>query len=123
MVEKKYIYVKFAKEGIHCYPEAGTNKNLEDVSFLQYPHRHMFHFSVMIEVTHDNRDIEFIQLKRYCEGLYNDGVLQLNSKSCEMIATELADTLEKKYPGRDISVDVSEDDENGSIIVRTNKAF
>ena len=41
-----------------------------DVSFLGYPHRHIFHFKVMIEVYHDDRDIEFIQFKRWMEGLY-----------------------------------------------------
>lgn len=121
-MEKKYIYIKFAKEGIHCYPEAGTNPDLADVSFLQYPHRHMFHFMIAIEVNELNRDIEFIQLKRYCEGLYDQKTLDLNSKSCEMIASELADVLQEKYPGRDITVDVSEDDENGSMIVRIANA-
>lgn len=120
MAEKKYIYVCFAKEGIHCYPEAGTDPELADVSFLQYPHRHMFHFNVMIEVNQLNRDIEFIQFKRWCESLYEEKTLDLNSKSCEMIATELRDKIIEKYPDRDVTVDVSEDDENGTIIVYTH---
>ena len=117
----KYIYVTFEREGVHCYPEAGTNPNLADVSFLQYPHRHMFKFTVAIEVTHDDRDIEFIQFKRFCEGLYDQGTLELNSKSCEMIADELHHKISEKYPGRDINIEVSEDGENGAMIIWTNK--
>ena len=113
---KKYIFVKFAKEGIHCYPEAGLRDDLKDVSFLQYPHRHIFHFKVTIEVNQLNRDIEFIQLKRYCQNLYNGDILDLNAKSCEMIAMQLIDNLKAKYNNRDIFVEVSEDDENGTIV-------
>lgn len=112
----KYIYVKFSREGIHAYPAAGEKPELADVSFLQYPHRHMFHFKVTIEVTHNDRDIEFIQFKRFCENLYDHGTLQLNSKSCEMIAEDLYTKIAEKYPGRDVNIDVSEDDENGTCV-------
>ena len=45
---------------------------------------------------HDDRDIEFIQFKRWLERLYanTEGgpeVLELDHKSCEMIADELSD--------------------------------
>jgi hypothetical protein len=40
--------------------------------FLGYPHRHIFHFRVSIDVFHNDRDIEFIQFKRWLEGLYNN---------------------------------------------------
>ena len=66
----KYIWVTFQKEGIHRYPEALTNPELEDVKFLGYDHRHIFHFRVDLEVRHDNRDVEFIQMKRWLESLY-----------------------------------------------------
>jgi len=119
MTNQKFIWVKFAKEGIHKYPAALTDPNLAtgdeyDVSFLGYPHRHMFHFKIQIEVFHDDRDIEFIQFKRWLESMYSDGTLQLNFRSCEMISDDLADKIKAKYPNRDIVIDVSEDDENGS---------
>ena len=116
-MSSKFIFVTFEKEGIHCYPAAGTEPNLADVSFLQYPHRHMFKFVVTIQVTHDDRDIEFIQFKRWCESLYNEGTLQLNSKSCEMIADELYQKIAEKYPNRSVMINVSEDGENGAIAV------
>ena len=108
------IWVKFIKEGIHCYPAALTDPNLADVKFLGYEHRHMFHFRVKIEVFTDDRDIEFIQFKRWLESLYNNETLVLNHMSCEMLAYNLFNTISYRYPMRDIEIDVSEDDENGA---------
>ena len=117
----KMIWVTFRKEGIHKYPAALTDANLAtgdeyDVSFLGYPHRHIFHFKVWIGVTHDDRDIEFIQFKRWLEKLYAEGTLQLDYKSCEMMSGDLYDTISNKYPGREVWIGVSEDGENGSFI-------
>jgi hypothetical protein len=118
MTMKKMIWVTFQKEGIHKYPAALTDPNLAtgdeyDVSFLGYPHRHIFHFKVAIEVFHDDRDIEFIQFKRWLENLYKDAILALDFKSCEMIAEDLYSQITARYPGRAVWIDVSEDGENG----------
>lgn len=115
------IWVTFRKEGVHCYPAAATQPNLAtgdeyDVSFLATPHRHIFHFKVRIEVFHDDRDIEFIQFKRWLENLYNQGTLELNHKSCEMISDDLYKEISTKFPGRFVEIEVSEDGENGSLI-------
>ena len=115
------IWVSFQKEGIHCYPAASTSPELAtgdeyDVSFLGTPHRHIFHFRVHIAVTHDDRDIEFIQFKRWLEKCYTDGTLELNHKSCEMIARDLHGVIYARYPGREIWIDVSEDGENGAFL-------
>ena len=119
----KMIWVTFCKEGIHKYPAALTDPSLAtgdeyDVSFLGYPHRHIFHFRVWLSVTHNDRDVEFIQFKRWLEGLYSSeqGVLSLDHKSCEMMSDELYDTISQKYPNREIWIEVSEDGENGSFI-------
>jgi hypothetical protein len=117
----KMIWVTFRKEGMHKYPAALTDPTLAtgdeyDVSFLGYPHRHIFHFKVWIGVTHDDRDIEFIQFKRWLENLYSTGTLQLDYKSCEMMSGDLYDSISNKYPGREVWIEVSEDGENGSFI-------
>ena len=119
----KMIWVTFRKEGIHCYPAAATDPNLAtgdeyDVSFLANPHRHIFHFRVWISVQHNDRDIEFIQFKRWLEALYmgQGSVLSLDHKSCEMISDQLHHIIALKYPGREIWIEVSEDGENGSFI-------
>jgi len=119
----KMIWVTFRKEGIHKYPAALTDPALAtgdeyDVSFLGYPHRHIFHFRVWINVLHNDRDIEFIQFKRWLESLYNGqgAVLSLDYKSCEMMSDDLYNIIALKYPSREIWIEVSEDGENGSFI-------
>ena len=112
------IWVTFTKEGIHKYPAALDDPALAtgdeyDVSFLGYPHRHIFHFKVWIEVFHDDREIEFIQFKRWLEGLYGKDILQLDFKSCEMIADDLYKEIDSKYPNRNVKISVAEDNENG----------
>ena len=115
----RQIWVTFQKEGIHCYPAAATEPMLAtgdeyDVSFLGSPHRHIFHFRVWIDVFHNDRDIEFIQFKRWLENQYSQGILALDYKSCEMISEDLYAQISARYPGRTVSIDVSEDGENGA---------
>jgi hypothetical protein len=118
---KRQIWVTFQKEGIHCYPAAASDPALAtgdeyDVSFLATPHRHIFHFQVWIDVVHNDRDIEFIQFKRWLENLYRDDTLQLDHKSCEMISDDLYLQIAQKYPDRAVWIEVSEDGENGALI-------
>ena len=120
---ERKIWVTFRKEGIHCYPAAATDPKLNtageyDVAFLASPHRHIFHFRVWIDVFHNDRDIEFIQFKRWLESLYNgqSSVLELDWKSCEMIADDLYTQIATRYPGRAVWIDVAEDGENGCLI-------
>ena len=132
------IWVTFQKEGIHKYPAALTDPMLAtgdeyDVSFLGYPHRHIFHFRVWIDVFHNDRDIEFIQFKRWLLSLYSsaqpadvlrdrtvhnnqNSVLSLDYKSCEMIADDLYLQIAGRYPGRAVWIEVAEDGENGALI-------
>ena len=120
---ERKIWVTFRKEGIHKYPAAATDPSLAtgdeyDVSFLASPHRHIFHFRVWIDVFHNDRDVEFIQFKRWLEKLYssNQGVLSLDYKSCEMIADDLYLQIATKYPDRAVWIEVAEDGENGALI-------
>jgi hypothetical protein len=120
---QRQIWITFRKEGIHCYPAAATDPKLNtageyDVSFLASPHRHIFHFRVWIDVFHNDRDIEFIQFKRWLESLYSGSntVLALDWKSCEMIADDLYIQVAGRYPGRAVWIEVAEDGENGCLI-------
>jgi len=113
---ERYIEVTFQKEGIHKYPAALDDPNLKNVQFLGYPHRHMFHFRVRVSVNHNDRDIEFILFKRELESLYN-GIYDIDYKSCEMLAEELIEYIKMNYPGRVVEVGVSEDGENGAILI------
>ena len=125
LVTRRNIWVTFSREGIHRYPAALTDpklatKDYYDVSFLGHPHRHIFNFKVWISVSHSDRDIEFIQFKRWLNSLYDNGILQLDYKSCEMIADDLYLNISKKYPNRNVRIQVDEDGENGCEVEYTN---
>jgi len=119
MINERMIFVTFQKEGVHLYPGSDKDPALAtgdqyDVSFLGYAHRHMFHFTVWIQVFHDDRELEFIQFKRWLENLYAEKTLNLNHKSCEMMSDDLNTAIKKRYPHRDVWIEVSEDGENGA---------
>lgn len=123
-IRKMFVYVPFVIEGYHAYPGADTNDSLAtgdkyDVSHLALRHFHYFHFKVWIEVTHTNRDIEFIQFKRWLESLYAGKQLEADGKSCEMLADDLHAKIVSRFPNREIRIDVSEDNINGCLIEYT----
>lgn len=94
----------------HCWPEAPAC-----VQFLRNVHRHMMHVTTEIEVFHDDRELEFIMVKDYIQGLIDLTNFPTRT-SCERIAKWLIDELEEKYGKRYIQVVVEEDGENGAIV-------
>lgn len=115
---RQFVHTQFVREGYHYFPEAASDPRYAtgdhmDVSHLGSRHMHYFYFKVWVEVTHANRDIEFIQLRRWLESLYTSGQLELDHKSCEMISDDLYAVVFDKYPV-EIRIDVSEDNINGS---------
>lgn len=109
------IWVTFAKKGLHRFPAAADDPKLADVSYLGFPHRHLFKFKISIQVWHDDREIEFHQFLNWLESLYDTRVLELDFMSCEMLADSLAIKIQEKYPGREIIIDISEDGECGAV--------
>lgn len=127
-MKKTFVYTTFQKEGYHAFPEAGTEAayasgDYLDVSHLATRHMHYFNYKVWVEVKHANRSIEFIQLRRWIEARFADGALELNSKSCEMLADDMISLLQSRY-GFDVAirVDVSEEGINGSLVEYTPDA-
>ena len=118
---ERKIWITFRREGIHRYPAAATDPHLAtgdeyDVSFLASPHRHIFHFRVWIDVWHSNRDLEFIQVKRWLESFYSKDIVQLDFKSVEMLADDLYLQIAERYPDRAVWIEISEDGENGCLV-------
>jgi len=107
---KCWIYVTTQHEFIHQYIDAP-----EEVGYLRFPHRHLAHIKVQIEVFNDDREIEFILCKHWL-----DKELRLASytdMSCEAVARYILKLVQEKYPGeRDVIVEVNEDNENGAIV-------
>ena len=113
---KYSVVVTFSIEGMHCWPEA--EKFFPEVSFLASPHRHMFGFKCYSEVTHTDRDVEFILLKRKLIDFLKtkfatNDILNFGSLSCESIAQFLLENIPELY-----KVEVWEDWENGAVVER-----
>lgn len=106
--------VTFQFESIHCYPDAPVA-----VSFLRFPHRHVFHVVVCIEQFHDNRDVEYVGFKRWLVELVEcqkqQGAFPLEA-SCEFMARSILNHVVAQYPKRKVMVKVTEDKENGAIV-------
>jgi len=120
MANQTFIIVKTQFESTHNYPEAPV-----DVAFLRNTHRHIFYIEVEVQVFNDDRELEFILVKRdleqFCELVFTGK--HLGRISCEQIAQIIQDHLHKTYPVpelylleriyRKINVRVFEDGENG----------
>lgn len=113
MNEKSEIEVTFQTEGSHYWKDAPA-----EVCFLRSNHRHMFHFTVRVEMTHDDRDIEFFMMKRKMLSWYG-AFTAFGPQSCEMIARDLAGRIVAEYGERNLQIKVSEDGENAGIYTRT----
>lgn len=101
-----------------------TAKRMIWVSFKKptdKEHDASFHFRVGIQVFHNVRDLEFIQVKRWLENQYDAGILELNHESSEMIADDLYEVIASRYPNRDITVSISENGEDGCEIFYTTQ--
>jgi len=109
------IWVTWQRAGFHFYPQANMDPRLTDVKYLGARHRHLFKFKVFIEVTHNDRDLEFHQVLNFCESLFESNI-DINSKSVEMLADDIYDHLSIEYPNRGMTIEVSEDGECGCSI-------
>ena len=113
------IIINTQVEGIHHWPEC----NIKEVDFLKHPHRHIFYICCKKEVSHDDRDVEIIQLKRKidqyilnCYSVVNSTTsgnpCNFGARSCEMLAKELLIEFDLNY------CSVFEDNENGAEIFK-----
>lgn len=140
--QRTFIEIRTQFEGIHCW----DNCPIEQVAFLKNPHRHMFGVRVRVEVYHNDRDLEFICVKRSIDqcltikadmNRYPGTVLpvwDMGRTSCEMVAEMLHEYLKNTYkfdPNPDsikasketrlVEIEVNEDGENGAIVQRVYK--
>lgn len=114
----KSIFITTQKEGFHCWPDAP-----EEVAFLRNLHRHMFGVKVSIQVKHNDRELEFILVKRFVNECLDEIFAKAKEAiSCEDIATKLYWKVMEKYSLHDpceerlIIVQVNEDGENGAFV-------
>lgn len=115
-MKKTNIIINLQIEGVHNW----ANCDIDEVGFLKYPHRHIFHICCKKEVSHSDRDIEIIMLKRQIEAYLHETygkVCQFKSQSCEMIAEEIYSKFALNY------CSVLEDGENGAEVVYIEKDY
>lgn len=105
------VFCRTRFEGFHRWPDAP-----DEVAFLRDLHRHEFHVMAHIDVSHDDRECEFILLKRRVDKQIKKTLKgkkwDTETWSCEKWARHLLDEL-------DLSVcEVTEDGENGAVVLR-----
>jgi len=101
------VFCRTRFEAFHAWADAP-----DEVAFLRQRHRHEFHVELTVAVAHDDRNVEFILLKRALED-YIDRCLAHLDYSCEQYAKSIARWAANTYaqPAR---CTVSEDGENGA---------
>ena len=115
VILKSEVYCTVIFEAVHNWPGVTSIPGLEEVYYLQYPHRHRFFIRAYSKVTHSDRDVEFIwlahQIEKFLKERFPDG--EIGAMSCEMIGELILENFSAVY-----KVDVSEDDENGAVMER-----
>jgi len=110
---KRKIHVRNKFTAYHNWPSAP-----DEVLFLREVHRHIFHVTATLPVTHDDRQLEFFMVQRdmnnFVDRHYADKILR--GKSCEMMAAEILSFLLMKYDLKEGAVMVEEDGENGATV-------
>ena len=107
---EKTIWIRFNFEARHKW----SNCPIKDVYFLRNNHRHVFHVKMCWVVSHNDRDIEFIDMKKKVVSWVRNNweYRDLGQKSCESMAEDLLLEFNAQF------VSVSEDGENGATIRR-----
>lgn len=92
--------------GFHRWPAAPEHR-----SYLGVRHRHIFHITAHITVSHHDRDVEFHDLRDLIEGWWSP---ERGAQSCEHIAVDLREHLTVKHGLTVTEVTVSEDGYDGA---------
>lgn len=105
------VFCTLSFEAMHRWPDAP-----EEVAFLSNPHRHIFNVRAEKVVSHDDRDVEFILLKREIQKWIDRALLaRVDTWSCERWASEIL----KAHNLDEVTVD--EDGENGATVRRRTR--
>lgn len=109
-------------EGIHCWPDAP-----DQVAFLRYPHRHLFKVSLTLQVSSDDRELEFFIIKHGLDAYIRSSfqcyhptmpnLFQLGPMSCEMLAKEFVSWAKHSLKVSYAACKVQEDEENSALFI------
>ena len=103
---KENIIISTSFPAVHCWPAC----DIEEVSFLKNPHRHIFRVTLKVPVNHGDREIEFLHLKEQVNEFIRRHLAgkDLGNMSCENLCDVFAHETEAVY------CSVMEDGENGA---------
>ncbi len=112
-----YVIIRTSFEGLHCWKNIPSGHRSQ---FLKNPHRHVFNFELYFKVFHDDRDVEFFDMKDKIDEVLkewfpkevNELLPNMGSISCEMLANRLLKHFEDQNCN---TVKVFEDSENGAV--------
>ena len=114
------IWASLTIPGTHYWPDAHEGRE-----YLASEHRHLFHVRADVQVTHDDRALEFHDLREVMDTLIREtiangsefGLYTFGPRSCEALARELLELLtDNGYGWPVISVEWSEDGEFGAVV-------
>lgn len=105
------VWCTFRRVGFHNWPSA--QDILPNRGYLSSRHRHVFHVLVTVPVLHDDRDVEFHELRDHAESWWPDDG-EMGSMSCEVIARHIAEHVNARWSLPWVNVQVSEDGEAGA---------
>ena len=111
MTDVSTAIVRFTFEGFHRWPAATGNR-----AYLADWHRHLFHVELELETFHDEREVEFHDLLTATRQARGRLVPYRSDLSCESMARLIGQDVGDTYPGRHLTVTVTEDGENGARI-------
>lgn len=113
-----FAVVRTRFEALHQWDDA-----LNEVDFLRDSHRHEFHVKVKVEQFHDDRDVEYIMLKRALDDYLAQWDRDQGQQSCEMMCKRILNEFlflgygdQRKYV-----VSVTEDGENGAEVTYSDE--
>ena len=117
------IIVKNRFEGYHLWRDAP-----DEVAFLREGHRHIFFVETRVEVSEDDRELEFFMVQHRINQILAEEMPTTPDKaewglSCEMMAKRILNRLREMYPKRPMGCIVSEDDENGAWVEMTEEGI
>lgn len=114
------IRVRSRFEALHYWPGApsseGTPDSMFDTAFLRHPHRHEFQVTVVCPVAHNDRAIEFFELRDEIEHVTDrwHRAPEAFELSCEQFAADIMQALwDEGYKVSEVSV--SEDGQHDGV--------
>lgn len=109
--EEIFAIVKTQFEAIHSWEGC----DIDRVNFLQNEHHHIFDVEVRIKQEHDNRDIEYLNMKKNIDEVLENSISKKN-RSCEQYAKLIRDAVMKMTGREDVEVIVKEDNGCGAYV-------